>query len=334
MSISLPKLLVYIPAYSDFNGAGEQSRKIKSQEFQSEIQVTTIISVNAMDLTNNELIMLKESCDTLIYHRENLGGDININLGYLRALSEGADFYWVLSANDALIESGIKDILREVIDMNADLLIIGNSNSQLTGDLDNVFIGDGPLLPIGLISSVIYKTEKFKNSFASALKFAWTGWGQLSVIQNAIFEHGSLSYKIISENIVYNRNSTIEISEQWERNKTNYRHSFFGYPLLATLLFENDKRIKRKILREWLGSNWYKIGFFKDGKSPYNANIISTSDAFWTGPLSKNPILFSGLYSPILYFAGNLKLIYKLRRFSFFNYIKTNIVQKKLSREK
>jgi hypothetical protein len=333
MSISLPKLLVYIPAYSDFNGAGEQSRKIMSQEFQSEIQVVTIISVNAVDLTNNEITMLKESCDTLIYHRENLGGDININLGYLRALSDGADFYWVLSANDALIDAGIKHILRALVDLDSDLLIVGDENSRLTGNLNNVFLGDGTLLPIGLISSVIYKTEKFKNSFASALKFAWTGWGQLSVIQNAIFEHSSLSYKIINKNIIFDRTSNIEIAEQWERNKTNYRHSFFGYPLLASLLFENDKRTKKRIIRKWLGLNWYKIRFFKDGKSPYNPNAISTSDAFWTGPLSKNSIFFSGVFSPILYFAGNLKLIYKLRRFPFFYYVKTNIVQKISSRE-
>jgi hypothetical protein len=333
MSISLPKLLVYIPAYSDFIGAGEQSRKIKSREFQSEIQVVTIISVNAVDLTNNEITILKESCDTLIYHRENLGGDTNINLGYLRALSEGADFYWVLSANDNLVEAGINRIIRALIDLNEDLIIIGNENSRLTGSLNNVFLGDGASLPIGLISSVVYKTEKFKNSFASALKFAWTGWGQLSVIQNAIFEHGSLSYKIINESSIYDRSSKIGISDQWERNKNNYRHSFFGYPLLASLLFENDKRTKKRIIRNWLGLNWYKIRFFKEGKSPYNSKVISTSDAFWTGPLSKNSILFSGVFSPILYFAGNLKLIYKLRRFPPFYYVKTNIVQKRLSRK-
>jgi hypothetical protein len=125
-----------------------------------ELQVATIISVNAVELTNNEITMLKESCDTFIYHRENLGGDININLGYLRALSDGADFYWVLSANDALIGTGIKHIFRALIDLDSDLLIVGDENSRLTGDLNNVFFGDGSLLPIGLISSVIYKTEK------------------------------------------------------------------------------------------------------------------------------------------------------------------------------
>jgi hypothetical protein len=329
MSSRRKKLLVYIPTHTDFKQAIEQSRKIKSWAFPAELEIKTVISVNGVELSAKEMLQIEDSCDEFIFYREILGGDTNINLGYLRALSDDADFYWVLSANDDLMDTAIKYIMRELIELKTDVLIIGNSNTQLTGVLDNVFLGDGTRLPIGLISSVIYKTEKFKNSFASALKFAWTGWGQLSVIQNAIFEHGSLSYQIINEKNIYDRSSKIAISEQWEKNKSYYRHSFFGYPLLASLLFENDKQLKNEIIRNWLTSNWYKIRFFKEGT--YNSNVISARDVFWTGPLSKNSILFSGLFSPILYFCGNLRLIYRLRRFTIFQKIKVRFVQKKIS---
>lgn len=323
-----PRLLVYIPAHTDFAQASEQSRLLKSHSFGSEIEIKTIISVNAVELSQKEYTQLKDCCDELIYHRENLGGDTNINLGYLKALSEQSDFYWILSANDKLMSQGISILIRNLINLETDLLVITSRNLVTTGNLTSAFSGTGVILPIGLISAVIYRTEKFKKAFAAALKFSWTGWGQLSVIQNSIFEFGSISYRTVDEANIYNRNSNLSIPNQIEKNKSLYRHSFFGYPLLVSLLFEHDKKMRKKIIRSWLRVNWYKIRFFKDGSSPSNINSPTSNDVFWTEQLSRNSILSSGILSPILYFFGNLRLIYKLRRLVLARRIKQIVFQR------
>jgi hypothetical protein len=318
----MKKLLVYIPTHTDFKQAVAQSRKIKACAFTADIEIKIIISVNGVELSCEELRQMEDSSDELIFHRENLGGDLNINLGYIRALSENADFYWVLSANDELNANGMESLLERIIKLDADMLVIGFKNSKHTGILDNAFQGDGELLPIGLISSTIYQTHKFKRSFANSLKFSWTGWGQLSVIQNAIFEHGSLSYELIEEDSIYNRKTKASISEQLRINQSSYRHSFFGYPLIVALLFSQDKPLQKKITRKWLSTNWYKIGYFKEGKSSCVEHSATGYDVYWTERLSRGLIIYSGVFSPVLYAFGNLRFIYKLHRFPFIRAIK------------
>jgi hypothetical protein len=326
MSSRLQKLLVYIPTHTDFQQAVEQSEKIRTCSLPNELEIKVVISINGVELSPEEIQLVEKSCDELIFRHENLGGDLNINLGYLRALSENADFCWVLSANDELNLSGIKILLNKLVSLDSDMLIISFKNSGHTGILTNAFEGEGNLLPIGLISSTIYKTNKFKNSFANSLKFSWTGWGQLAVIQNALFEFGSLTYELLDEDKVYNRRSQSVASEQLKVNQFSYRHSFFGYPLIVSLLFSHNKKLKKKIIRKWLSANWYKIGFFKEGKSLNLGNAGTKYDVFWTEPLSRSAIIFSGIFSPILYVLGNLRFISKLHRFSFFRMIKKKIV--------
>jgi hypothetical protein len=328
MSSRTKKLLVYIPTHTDFKQAVEQSRKIKTCAFLADLEIKTVISVNGVELSSEEIRQIEDSCDELICHRENLGGDLNINLGYLRALLENVDFYWVLSANDELNANSIESLLEKIIKLDADMLIIGYKNSKHTGILNNAFQGEGNLLPIGLISSTIYQTHKFKRSFANSLKFSWTGWGQLSVIQNSIFEFGSLSYELVEEDKIYNRTAKTSISEQLRINQSSYRHSFFGYPLVVALLFSQDKSLQNKIIRKWLSTNWYKIGFFRGGKSSYVEHNGTGYDVYWTERLSRGLILHSGVFSPVLYAIGNLTFIYKLHRIPFFQAVKKRIVLK------
>jgi hypothetical protein len=115
---------------------------------------------------------------------------------------------------------------------------------------------------------------------------------------------------------IYERTPKASKSEQLEKNQSNYRHSFFGYPLLISLLFEGDKKSRNKLIQKWLRVNWYKIGYFKNGHSPYQDRGHTAKDAFWTGPLAKPYILKSGLTSPILYFFGLLPFFAISQRFS------------------
>jgi hypothetical protein len=313
MSNSRAKFVVYIPAYTDFKLAAQQSRILKKEFNSLSFDLVTIISINSISLDEKEKRDLTDSCDELIYTEQNLGGDTNINLGFYKALSKSADFFWILSANDVLKEGATKEIQGALENGNSDLLVIGKLKKGQTGQLENAFYNEGLLLPLGLISAVIYKTEKFKNGFAQSMKLAWTGWGQLSVIQSAIFEHKKISYRVIDEILIYDRELRIPYVQVFNRNQSLYRHSFFGYPLIIAILFRSDKRLSKKIIRLWLSSNWFKIGLFKSRR--YNSNSINSHvNVFWTENLARPLILRSGLFSPILYLIGNLNFLWMFEK--------------------
>ena len=225
------------------------------------------------------------------------------------------DFLWILSANDTLLTGAGHAIQSAIENTTSDFLIVGKPNGGLSGILHNAFSDESMNLPLGLISAVVYRTEAFKEAFASSLKFAWTGWGQLSVIQNALFDRKELRYELVNEQFVYDRAPKTSIAQQLQTNQSNYRHSFFGYPLLIALLFEGDKKLANRLIRKWLWANWYKIGYFKNGNSPYKLSHHSAHDAFWTGPLSKPHILKSGITGPILYLLGHIPFITLTQKF-------------------
>lgn len=334
MSVSIPKMLVYIPTYVDHHLALDQARTLRAEFDSLKVSLQVIISVNGVQLTPKEIANLEDACDRLIIFDESLGGDTNINLGFLLALQEHSDFFWILSANDTLLASSGSKLQSAIEDLEFDFLIIGNPNNRLSGSLSNAFSSEGIQLPIGLISAVIYRTEVFKNAFANSIKYAWTGWGQLSVLQNALFERSVLKYELVDEKKIYDRIPTTSIEFQIERNKSNYRHSFFGYPLIISLLFKEDQKSRNKLIRKWLLANWYKIGYFKTGRSPNQALGQSAKDAFWTGPLSRQYILKSGPFSPLLYFFGHIPFLDISRRFVFTKRLHSVLFTKDKNRNK
>ena len=324
--------MIYIPAHNDFKSAIEQAQRCREgmdynfKDSNVEVKITIVISVNGTLLAENDFKALQLASDRLHFISENIGADTNISLGFLEALREQSDYLWILSTNDALFEGAINCILEAIENSNSDLIVIGKNSSTLTGKLTSAFRGDAKLLPIGLISAVIYRTEKFKESFASALKFSWTGWGQLSAIQNALFEVDSLSYEVLEESSIYDRQSNLSYEDQLKKNQAFYRHSFFGYPLIVSILFNQKRSLRNLIIREWLILNWYKIGYFKD------KNALTTDESsknvYWTEQLSKRFILFSGLFSPFMYLVGNLSLIYNFRRYKLMQKLRSYLTQK------
>lgn len=334
MSVSVRKILVYIPTYIDHHLALDQARTLRKEFDSLKVSLQVIISVNGVQLTPQEIENLKDACDRLIIFDQSLGGDTNINLGFLLALQERSDFFWILSANDTLLASSGSELQSAIENLDFDFLIIGNPSNALSGSLLNAFSGEGIQLPIGLISAVIYRTEVFKEAFANSLKYAWTGWGQLSVLQNTLFERSELKYKLVDEKKIYDRIPTASIEFQRENNKSNYRHSFFGYPLIISLLFKEDQKSRNKLIKKWLLANWYKIGYFKTGSSPNQALGHNAKDAFWTGPLSRPYILKSGPFSPILYFLGHFPFLSISKRFAFINRLHNVLVTKNKNRNK
>jgi hypothetical protein len=334
MSVYDQKLVIYIPAYFDYESAIAQARLIMVERDKVDLEIQIVISINAVPLTIESQTEIKNSCDELIFMAENLGGDTNINLGYVKALSTKADFFWILSANDLLLSGSIEKIAEAIQLFSADMLVICSNESKKSGVIDNAFMGDAAFLPLGLISAVIFRVPRFRESFASALKFSWTGWGQLSVIQNSIFEHKRLSYDTVDEALIYNRENNNSYESDLKSNQSKYRHSFFGYPLIIGLLFSDREALRNQLIRDWLKKNWFKIGFFSRGNSHYSDEGFTAKDVFWTGPLSRKLITNSGPMSPILYFIGNLELISKLNDYKLLKMAKDRFKSNRTSEAK
>jgi hypothetical protein len=123
MTSAQPKIfLVYIPCHSDYKRALETAVKIRSQF--AEIQNSRVknafmlkiyISVNGVSLPREQYNELEKSADFLNYFSDPLGGDTNINQGFLKALEIKPDYFWILSANEFLVDGSINYILNSII---------------------------------------------------------------------------------------------------------------------------------------------------------------------------------------------------------------------------
>jgi hypothetical protein len=91
--------------------------------------------------------------------------------------------------------------------------------------------------------------------------------------------------------------------EDLKRNGLYYSHSFFGMPILIAALFAKDRKAKRKFLRSWLFSNWFKVGFFSTNSDELISGIL-INEPYWRQTIAEDLIRGNGFGSRITYFIG------------------------------
>lgn len=266
----LPKvrLLVYIPCHKDYEMAFKNARKLSDQILglqDAKIELQTIISVNNVGKIPSQLSVPF----TQVSHMQTyLGGDANITKGFVTALEVQPDYFWILSANEDLKEFAISNLSAVIHDNpNADLVVTNAAGRLGTLEINNVFLDQPSDLALGLISGVIYKFSSTKNSFVQATLFSWTGWGQLSVIQNFLSTASSRNLIEIPDSLLYEKPYTFSADptlseDERELVRHLYSHSFFGLPVLASCLWKNDPKSLRRFQSQWIKFNWYKINSF------------------------------------------------------------------------
>lgn len=321
--------LIYIPCHKDFDRARDNALKIRSQvnEIQGssigdEFKIHVTISVNGVDLPPNTFLELSESADQLVYFPETLGGDTNINLGFLNALQLNPDYFWILSANEFLVEGSIKFIFESIISNRLSDLYVTNSMSRIsTYTTSNVFIDIPSGSGFGLISSVIYNFKNTHKAFSAGPRFAWTGWGQLAVLQTACNILGNLKVTEFPDSKIYQKPFTdvgLDSSKtEHEFVQTNYAHSYFGMVILIFALFGHNKRTMKKVLLSWLKKNWFQIHYFRKGA----ARLVNTEypqfDPRWVQKVAGALLLRAGFVSATLTCLGNLFDFEKARENKF-----------------
>lgn len=305
--------LVYIPCHADFEMAKMQAVNLRNQfqlldtQQQKYIEeLSIIISVNGVKLSQLQIESLKTVCDELIYTPIEIGADLNIAQGFFKAIQEPSEFFWILSTNDKIGTSAMNEIVNIFL-ANPDCDLIGADENNISRkiEVDNIIFKPIDGIHFGLISAVIYRSKNMTSSFPAALRLNWTGWGQLGVIQASCFTNKKLLVVTIPKDVLFlemaaDRSHKVN---ELELNSAYYSHSFFGMPLLIASLFANDKRLKRRFLNSWLFSNWYKVSLFSSSPES-ESQLKGISGPYWRQSIAEDLIKVNGIFARVIYFIG------------------------------
>ena len=296
------KFLVYIPCHSDFELALVQARKVRSgfENFSlnsnyAPLNLQLILSVNAYTPTSTERELAASLFDRVIYNGIGYLGDLNISNGFLVALDERPDLFWMLSTNDELVDGAINNILIEFIkNPSIDLLVTNLYNNEIVIEkqiLDPVRNGTS----YGLISGVVYRLERILPYLHNGPFMAWTGWSQLAVIQSAMDALHGMSVKYIPFDLIYQQKER-ELHEM----RNAYAHSVYGMLILGSI-FKLSKKEAKKFIMTYVFKNFYRWNLYNrkwtySGQLVESKNYLSWNQIIAEALIRKNSITTYYLY--------------------------------------
>jgi len=296
------KFLVYIPCHSDFELALVQARKVRSgfENFllnsnYSSLNLQLILSVNAYTPTSTERELAASLFDRVINNGIGYLGDLNISNGFLVALDEKPDLFWILSTNDELVDEAINNILIEFIkNPSIDLLVTNLYNNEIAIEkqiLDPAKTGTS----YGLISGVVYRLERIFPYLHNGPFMAWTGWSQLAVIQSAMDSLNGMSVKYIPFNFIYTQKER-ELNEM----RSAYAHSVYGMLILGSN-FKLSKKEAKKFIVAYVFKNFYRWSLYNrkwnySGQLVESKNYLSWNQIIAEALIRKNSITTYYLY--------------------------------------
>lgn len=286
------KILVYLPCHSDMGLALNQAEKLRhefatwQQGMTSTVDVLEIVlSVNAYEPNEFEKSRAKEFCDQTIYFGSNYLADVNIANGFLTAIDKNPDIFWLLSANDTLMENSIGGILN-LFKSEPDVdLIVANALNRNTKYLETQIINPPRVgYSFGVISGVVYRLERLLPYLHNGPFMAWTGWPHLAVMQSAMNSLGGLRVRLMPDYLIYS---------QKERDLRSaglyYAHSFYGMLILGFIL-ETSRWKSRAFIRKYVYKNFYNFHLYSR-KWKFEGDLISSKNYLaWNQDLAESLI--------------------------------------------
>lgn len=284
MQNKIPLLLIYLPCYTDFRSsiiqAGKIQEVVKLYTPKLTFEIRIMISVNGVNLGENDSNAIKKVSDFQVIYPFGISGDINITQGYMHSIRLQADYLWILSSNDSISDTFLETISTKLVaDPTIDFLVACTSNNLGIREIDSVFSQSNRDVPFGLISAVVYRTSRISNNFDSAVQLNWTGWGQLAVIESACISLNGTRAVLVREVDLYNRSerTLVDPIQERARIRNGYSHSFFGMPILISVLYDNNPRKRAKLLNSWIQTNWYLVHYF-----------LKTDFKLWSNHMASN----------------------------------------------
>ena len=282
------KFLIYIPCHSDFELALVQARKVRKgfedfllQTKDTSLNLQIILSVNAYIPTSTEEELAKSLFDRVIYNGLGYLGDLNISNGFLVALDEKPDLFWILSSNEELVDGAINNIITEFIkNPSIDLLVTSLYNNEIVNEkqiLDPTKAGTS----YGLISGVVYRLERISPYLHNGPFMAWTGWSQLAVIQSAMDSLNGISVKYIPFNLIYTQKER-ELHEM----RSAYAHSIYGMLILGST-FKLSKKEAKKFIVLYVFKNFYRWSLYNREWNYLGQLVEGKNYLSWNQPIAE-----------------------------------------------
>ena len=310
-SLTEPELLIYIPCWKDFEMARNQAEKIRQQVSRLDLadnslfsKIYIVASINYEFFNQDDLKNLEQSCDEVVHFPQGIGADVNISLGFLKAIELRAKRLWILSTNDLLTNTALETLAMQM-QSDSDLIVMNRSGRREPIHIKSTFGRDLKDLPFGLISSVIYTSEAIRKFFPTAPKLNWTGWGQLAVIESAAISMNGLRINNIPQQDIFDTTSdqAKSVEKSSVQIQRDYRHSFFGLPLLINAIYIDLPGKRKQLLNQWNKSSWYKI-YFYDSKKNKLENKSDETNPMWIQDLCENLLKKNSLSTGCLLMLG------------------------------
>jgi hypothetical protein len=296
------KFLVYIPCHDDFGQALIQAKELRDQfkniddlSLKQNFELTLVLSVNDYSPTVEQMEIANTLFNQVICYGSNFLADVNISQGFLVALQQKANIFWLLSTNDTLKPGALHLILTQFFyQPGLDLVAINGSG------LDYSFFETGVINPprskfsYGVISGVVYNLRRISSYFSVGPFFPWTGWSQLAVIQSAMIGEGGLRIHTLPHNQIY-----IQSERSLPESGQAYAHSFYGMIILG-FISEKKSKYARRFLRKYIFANFYNFHLFTR-INPQNSNFVSKENyLLWNQTIAESIIKAN---TPISYLA-------------------------------
>lgn len=312
MSPSNKSLLVFIPCHADLDLAILQAQKVR-KEFEEYTNQETclitkleiIISINNYQPSKSQLELASRFTDQIINHGKHFLADANIASGFMVASQRNANFLWMLSTNDQLLDLGLSKMIGSLSN-DIDLLVTSIYNQNNLISIQNVIYPAMDGYSFGLISGVIYNCETLSIYFDVANFFVWTGWSQLSVIQNSLKQKNNLRIRTVNAYDVYKQRQTDP-----QELARKYGHSFYGYLVLG-YIFAITKIEKKKFVRDYVFHNTFRFLLYRRSSKKFTRVIDPSEYLIWNQDIAEAIIKYVSL--PLYYY---YRIICKLP-FKFF----------------
>ena len=307
------KLLVFIPCHTDYEMAFQNAEKLIDQIDNSgtdvALEIEIVISINGVKSVSSRF---KHPRVIVKHVQEVIGADANITNGFITALELRPDYFWILSANEAINPQTVLNLSKYIeLQPMASLFIANAKNRTGQISLGNVFVGVPDGLALGLISGVVYNFEATSNSYYQSTLFSWTGWGHLAVIHHHLnIERKSIVFEF-PDYLIYQKPYTFSPENKGEYSEREvvrniYTHSFFGMPSLAFCVLQEDLSTLRKFQNEWLKSNWYKIRSFNH--TPKFGDELKLRRSIWIRSICQKSFKTFRIQSLIYFISSKLPL--------------------------
>ena len=275
-------LTIYIPSYNRGDLLIKQLEMVSKSMFLENINVI-VSDNNSIDPKYEEI---KKFCleKNFTYKKNNFNdtGNPNIFKGFLYSFK--SEYLWILSDNDLILDSTVDNIYEILKKNDLDLFLLAHNsyenfvvksiNQELL--LNDLIIKSSGL---GLISSVIYRSNFIKDNIYIGYDFIFSWFPHLSVLIKSFYnKSGKVG--------IVNKSEFFEDEEKGYviNNKFYYARSYFGFVFLAELFEQKNKiRFIKNYTRFWNLRHWF---FYKRAPNVFFNEILAY------GYLSRYDILF------------------------------------------